>query len=219
MERSTSEPRRGGWLDLVGGTGAIAIPVAILFSFFTSDEEYDDPAGVIRYAESHQSDLWFMQIVALAAPLLLAFFLASLWGRTSGATEAYRVLTVIGGTLFIAFFTIGLTLWASPLLSPDDLTAARAESYLGSGDTGWVMLALSGVSIGVMIIGVSLAALELRIVSKWVGGVSLALGVLSFATLAAIGIFAWTLWLMAAGYWVMAARAVRVRASEPVAVG
>ena len=50
-----------------------------------------------------------------------------------------------------------------------------------------------------MIIGVSLAALELELVPKWAGWVSLAFGVVSFATLAAIGIFAWVIWLVAAG--------------------
>ena len=195
---------RAGWLNVVGGIGAIAIPLAILFSFFTADDEYaDTAAGLIGYAKGHESDIWLQQIVALAAPLLIGLFLASLWGRLRGSTEAYRVLTVIGGTLFVAFFAVGMTLWSAPLLSPDELTNAGAEAYLGFDDAGWVLLAISGVSIGVMIIGVSLAALELGIVPKWAGWVSLAFGVVSFATLAAIGIFAWTIWLIAAGCFVL----------------
>ena len=86
------------------------------------------------------------------------------------------MLTVIGGTLFVAFFAVGMTLWSAPLLSPDELTDAGAEAYLGFDDVGWVLLALSGISIGVMIIGVSLAALELGTVPRWAGWVSLALG-------------------------------------------
>ena len=192
---------------MLGGLGAIAIPVVILVSFFTSDDDYDDTAeGLIGYAEGHQSDIWLQQIVALAAPLLIGFFLASLWGRLRASTEAYRVLTVIGGTLFIAFLAIGLTLWSAPLLSPDELTSAAAEAYLGYDDVGWVLLGLGGISIGVMIIGVSLAALELGIVPTWVGWVSVALGVVSFATVTAIGIFAWTLWLIAAGGFVLVRR-------------
>ena len=191
---------RAGWLNVVGGIGAVVIPLTILFSFFTADDDYEDTAaGLIGYAKGHESDLWLQQIVALAAPLLIGFFLASLWGRLRGSTEAYRVLTVIGGTLFIAFFAMGLTLWSAPLLSADELTTAGAEAYLGFDDVGWVLLALSGISIGVMIIGVSLAALELGMVPKWAGWVSLTFGVVSFATLAAIGIFAWTIWLVAAG--------------------
>jgi len=189
---------------VLGGVGAIAVPLAILFSFFTADEDYEDTAaGLIGYAKGHQSDIWLQQIVALAAPLLIGLFLASLWGRLRGSTEAYRGLMVIGGTLFIAFFAVGMTLWSAPLLSPDELTDAGAEAYLGFDDVGWVLLALSGISIGVMIIGASLAALELGTVPKWAGWVSLALGVVSFATLAAIGIFAWTIWLVAAGFFVI----------------
>ena len=198
---------RAGWLNVVGGIGAIAIPLAILFSFFTADDDYEDTAaGLIAYAKGHESDLWLQQIVALAAPLLISLFLASLWGRLRGSTEAYRVLTVIGGTLFIAFFAVGMTLWSAPLLSADELTDAGAEAYLGFDDVGWVLLALGGISIGVMIIGVSLAALELGMVPKWAGWVSLAFGVVSFATLAAIGIFAWTIWLVAAGCFMLFTR-------------
>ena len=156
---------------MLGSVGAIAIPLAILFSFFTSDDDYEDTAaGLIGYAKGHESDIWLQQIVALAAPLLIGLFLASLWGRLRGSTEAYRVLTVIGGTLFVAFFAVGITLWSAPLLSPDEPTDAGAEAYLGFDDVGWVLLALSGISIGVMIVGVSLAALELGIVPRWAGG-------------------------------------------------
>jgi hypothetical protein len=62
-----------------------------------------------------------------------------------------------------------------------------------------VLLGLAGISIGTMIVGVSLAALELGLVPKWAAWASLALGVVSLATIVAVGIFAWALWLLAAG--------------------
>ncbi len=211
-----STQSRTGWLHVLGGIGAIAIPLAILFSFFTSDDDYEDTAaGLIGYAKGHESDIWLQQIVALAAPLLISLFLASLWGRLRASTEAYRVLTVIGGTLFVAFFAMGLTLWSAPLLSSGELSNAGAEAYLGYDDVGWVLLALGGISIGVMIIGVSLAALELRLVPKWAGWLSLAFGVVSFATLAAVGIFAWTIWLVAAGCFVLFSRERTAPVTEP----
>jgi len=204
---------RAGWLNVLGGIGAIAVPLAILFSFFTASDDYEDTAaGLIGYAKGHQGDIWLQQIVALAAPLLIGCFVASLWGRLRESTEAYRGLMIIGGTLFIAFFAVGMTLWSAPLLSPDELTDAGAEAYLGFDDVGWVLLALSGISIGVMIVGVALAALELGTVPRWAGWVSLAFGVVSFATLAAIGIFAWTVWLIAAGCFLLFARERPTRA-------
>ena len=219
VNREESTHSRSGWLNLLGGIGAIVIPLAILFSFFTADDDYEDTAaGLIGYAKAHQSDIWLQQIVALAAPLLISLFLASLWGRLRGSTEAYRVLTVIGGTLFVAFFAMGMTLWSAPLLSPDELRAAAAAAYLGYDDVGWVLLALGGISIGVMIIGVSLAALELAIVPRWVGWLSLVLGVISFATMAAIGIFAWTIWLVAAGFFVLLTRERTAQVTEAHAV-
>jgi hypothetical protein len=205
---------RAGWLNMLGGIGAIALPLTILFSFFTSNDDYDDTAaGLIGYAKGNEGDLWLQQIVALAAPLLIGFMLASLWGRLRGASEGYRVLTVIGGTLFIAFFATGMTLWSAPLLAPDELTTASAEAYLAFDDAGWVLLGLGGISMGAMIIGVSLAALELALVPKWAGWVSLAFGVVSLATVAAVGVFAWTIWLVAAGCFMLFAR---TRTAEPV---
>ena len=101
---------------------------------------------------------------------------------------------------------MGLTLWAAPLLSGDELTTAGAEGYLAFDDAGWVLLGLSGISIGTMIIGVSLAALELGLVPKWAGWLSLVLGVVSLATIVAIGLFAWALWLLLAGLFLLFAR-------------
>ena len=204
METTQSRAR---WLHVIGGIGAIAVPVTILVSFFTSNDDYDDTAaGLIGYAEASEGEIWVQQIVALVVPLLIGLFVASLWSRLRASTEAYRVLTIIGGTLFIVFFSTGMTLWSAPLLTPDELTTANAEAYLTFDDVGWVMIALGGVALGAMIIGVSLAALELGIVPKWAGWVSLALGVISLATLAAVGIFAWTLWLVAAGCFVLFSR-------------
>ena len=49
---------RAGWLNVVGGIGAIAIPLTILFSFFTADDDYEDTAaGLIAYAKGHESDI------------------------------------------------------------------------------------------------------------------------------------------------------------------
>jgi hypothetical protein len=216
--RDTEEDARSeaGWLHVLGGIGAIAVPSVLLYSFFTATDDYDDTAaGLIGYAETHQGDIWVQQVVALAAPVLVGLFLASLWGRLRGSTEAYRVLTVIGGTLFVAFFAMGMTLWSAPLLAPDELTSAGAQAYLGYDDAGWVMLGLSGISIGVMIIGVSLAALQLGMVPAWAGWLSVALGVISFATIAAVGIFAWTVWLIVAGGLMLVPR----RSAAPVTEG
>lgn len=63
----------------------------------------DTSAELIAYAEDSSTELWFLQIVALLAPLLIGVFAASLWTRLRPANEAFRALTLIGGTLFVAF--------------------------------------------------------------------------------------------------------------------
>lgn len=206
MDSAHPRSDRADWVRTLGAIGAILFPLAVLFSFFTSEDSGDTPAELIAYAEDSSADLWFMQIVALLVPLLIGLFVASLWVRLRPANEAYRALTVIGGTLFIAFLSTGLTLWAAPLLSSDELTNAGAEAYLTFDDAGWVLLGLAGVSVGMMIIGVSLAALEHGWVPKWAGWVSLALGVVSLATFVAVGFFAWAIWLIAAGCFLLFGR-------------
>lgn len=203
MDSSGPGSGRAGWLHTLGALGAVLVPLGILFSFVTSDDSGDTAEELIAYARGNESDVWLLQIIALVAPLLIGVFVASLRVRLRSATELYQAMTVIGGTLFIAFLAVGLTLWAAPLLSPDELTSAGADAYLAFDDAGWVLLALSGISIGTMIIGVSLAALELGLVPKWAGWVSLVLGVLSLATIVAIGVFAWTIWLLAAGCYLL----------------
>lgn len=193
----TSE--RVGWLHKVGGVAAIIFPLAILYSFLTGSDSGDTAAGLMSYAEEQSADIWVIQILALLAPLLIGVFVASLATRLRAAHEAFRALTLIGGTLFIAFTAVGLTLWAAPLLASDELTEAGAEAYLAYDDAGWVLLGLGGVSIGVMIMAVSLAARELDLLPSWAVWVSLVLGVVSLATVAAVGIFAWIIWMVAAG--------------------
>ena len=206
MDSAHPPSGRADWVRTLGAIGAILLPLAFLFSFFASDDSGTTPAELIAYAEDSSAELWFMQIVALFAPLAIGLFVASLWVRLRLANEVYRALTVIGGTLFIAFLSTGLTLWAAPLLSSDELTTAGAEAYLAFDDAGWVMLGLGGVSIGLMILGVSLAALEHGWVPKWAGWVSLALGVVSLATIVAVGFFAWAIWLIAAGCFLLFGR-------------
>jgi len=206
VDSSVPESGRVGWLHKLGAIGAIVVPVGLMISFFTSDDSGDTGAELIAYAEDHATEVWLLQIVALVAPLLIGLFVASLWVRLRAAHETFRALTAIGGTLFIAFLSVGLTLWAAPLLSSDELTTAGAEAYLAYDDAGWVLLGLGGISIATMIIGVSFAALDLGLLPKWAAWVSLALGVVSLATIAAVGIFAWSIWLIAAGAFLLFGR-------------
>jgi hypothetical protein len=190
-------PAGRGWLERLSPLGALIFAVWLLIGFFTSDDYDDTPEAVIAYAESDETNIIAMQILALAMPLLIGWFLYGLLSRFAFVDTALRSLTAIGGALFIAFVTTGFTLWNGPLLD-DDLDEFGAETYLALDDAGWILLGAGGVSIGVMILAVSIAAIRERSVPTWVGIVSLLLGVLSFATVAAVGLFAWLLWLIGA---------------------
>ena len=203
MDTSHSEDTRGRWIHPAGAVGAILIALAMLYSFLTASDSGETAADLIAFAKDNQGEIWTTQLIALAAPMLIGLFVASLWMRLRGASEGYRALVLLGGTLFVAFLATGLTLWSAPLFETDALSVNAAEAYLAFDDAGWVLLGLSGVSIGAMIVGASLAALELGWLPKWAGWVGVALGVLSLATVMAIGFFAWAIWLIAAGVWTL----------------
>jgi hypothetical protein len=218
LHAANSRPSRAGWIHTLGAIGAILLPLALLVSFFTSSDSGDTATELIAYAKDNESEVWLLQIMALVAPLLIGMFVASLRVRLRPANEAYQALTVIGGILFVAFLGVGLTLWAAPLLSPDELTTAGADAYLAFDDAGWVLLGMAGISIGVMIVAVSLAALDLGLVPTWAGWLSVLLGVVSLATIVAVGIFAWALWLIAAGIFLLLGRDRVAPAAEAPAV-
>lgn len=203
MDRGPHQGGRGGWLDPLGAVGAIALALAMLYAFLAASDSGDTAAELIAYAKDNPAETWLLQSAGLAAPLLIGALVVSVWLRLRGASDAYRALVLVGGTLFIAFFAVAMTLWAAPLLSADELTTAGAEAYLAFDDAGWVLLGISGIGLGIMIIAASLGALELGLLPTWAGWVSFALGVLSLATMVAIGFFAWALWLIAAGVWLL----------------
>ena len=179
VESSAEGSGRGGWIHKLGALGSLIFGVGLLAGFFVSGDSGETAEDLIAYADDKGGALWLMQIVALLAPLLVAPLVASLWVRSRGASEALRALILVGGTLFVAFLSTALTIWAAPLLENADLNVAGAEAYLLIDDVGWVLLGLSGISIGAMIVAASLAALEQGWAPKWAVWVSIALGVLS----------------------------------------
>jgi hypothetical protein len=215
LHTAHSEDARSRWIHPAGAIGAILIALAMLYSFLMASDSGETAADLIAFAEDNQDEVLTTQLIALAAPVLMGLFVASLWVRLRGASEGYRALVLLGGTLFVAFLATGLTLWSAPLFDTDALSTSSAEAYLVFDDAGWVLLGLSGISIGAMIVGASLAALELGLLPKWAGWVSVALGVLSLATVVAIGFFAWAIWLIAAGAWTLWS-GKRVAAAKPV---
>jgi hypothetical protein len=197
LETTDASPRGGGWVERLAPLGGLIFAVWLLVGFFTSDDYDDTPESVLAYAESDETNLIAMQVLALASPLLIGLFFAGLLSRLRIVDDLLRTLAIMGATLFVAFFAIGITLWNGPLLD-DSLEEVGATTYLALDDAGWILLGISGVSMAVAILAVSLAALRQRLAPTWVLGLSIALGVLSFATVAAVGLFAWTIWLLAA---------------------
>jgi hypothetical protein len=198
---STPPPRaRLGWFERFAPLGAIVFGIWVAIGFFMAPNNGETSESVLRAAHDHEAENLVSQLAALAAPILIGWFLAGLVARMRPLADSLpRTLTLVGGTLFVGFFTIAITLWTAPLLDADSLNETQAQAYLAFDDVGWVLLGAAGVAAGVMIIGASLAALRLGWGPRWVGIVSLLLGIASFATVAFVGLFAWIAWLILAG--------------------
>ena len=198
--RGPAERRGWPWLERLGALGAIVFAVWLAISFFTSPDTGDTAAEVLASAKDDDTANTVAQLLALLAPVLIGLFVASLVARMYALEDLLpRALTLIGGTLFIAFFTVAITIWTAPLIESEEMSTPQAEAYLAFDDVGWVLLGAAGVAAGVMIIGASLAALRLRWVPTWLGWLSIALGVVAFFTVALIGLFAWVIWFLVAG--------------------
>ena len=53
LHAANSRPSRAGWIHTLGAIGAILLPLALLFSFFTSDDTGDTAAELIAYAKDN----------------------------------------------------------------------------------------------------------------------------------------------------------------------
>jgi hypothetical protein len=193
-----STPYSPSWLERLAPLAGIILAVWVLVGFFTSDDYEDTPASVVAYADADEKNLWLMAVLGLATPLLLGWFVAGLASRLRTADSMFRAMVVFGGAVATALITVGVTIWSAPLLD-DTLDESTAATYLLLDDFGWVIIGAGGVAMGIMIIGASLAALQLGWVPKWLGWLSVAFGVVAFASVAAVGLFAWLAWLIVAG--------------------
>jgi hypothetical protein len=191
-------PYRQTWLERFAPLGGIIFAIWVLVGFFTSDDYEDTPESIVAYADADETNLWLMAALGLATPLLLGWVVVGLASRLRAADSMFRTMVVFGGAVATALIAVGITIWSAPLLD-DTLSESTASTYLLLDDFGWVIIGTGGVAMGVMIIGASLAALQLGWVPKWLGWLSVAFGVLAFASVAAVGLFAWLAWLIVAG--------------------
>ena len=142
-------------------------------------------------------------IFALISLILLGWFVSGLYARLRRVeVGGWSVMALVGGVAFTVLFFTAITIWTAPLTELDNETAslqtAQAETYLAIDDVGWVLLGGAGIGAGLMIIAASLVALRARSVPAWAGWIGVALGVISLATIAFVGIFAWLAWLLIA---------------------
>lgn len=193
------------WLERWSPLGGLLFVALTLFSFLSpsGDGPGDTAEEVVSYANEKSGWNDLALIFALISLILLGWFVSGLYARLRRVeVGGLSVMALVGGVAFTVLFFTAITIWTAPLTELDNETAslqtAQAETYLAIDDVGWVLLGGSGIGAGLMIIAASLVALRARSVPAWAGWIGVALGVISLATIAFVGIFAWLAWLLIA---------------------
>lgn len=193
------------WLERWSPLGGLLFVALTLFSFLSpsGDGPGDTAEEVVSYANEKSGWNDLALIFALISLILLGWFVSGLYARLRRVeVGGWSVMALVGGVAFTVLFFTAITIWTAPLTELDNETAslqtAQAETYLAIDDVGWVLLGGAGIGAGLMIIAASLVALRARSVPAWAGWIGVALGVISLATIAFVGIFAWLAWLLIA---------------------
>jgi hypothetical protein len=196
---------RSSWLERWSPLGGLLFVALTLISFLSpsGDGPGDTAEEVVSYANEKSGWNDLALIFALISLILLGWFVSGLYTRLRRVEAGeWSVMALVGGVAFTVLFFTAITIWTAPLTELDNETAslqtAQAETYLAIDDVGWVLLGGAGIGAGLMIIAASLVALRTGSVPAWAGWIGVALGVVSLATIAFVGIFAWLAWLLIA---------------------
>ena len=200
---SESDAVRGSWLERWSPIAGIVFVVAGVALALTpaGDGPGETASEVVAYARDNQGWLELSLLFSLLSLLLLGWFVSGLFARVRELGSRFEaVLTLVGGLLLTLLFFVATTTWAAPIADLPEGVAAldQASTYLAIDDFGWVALGGSGVGAGLMAIAASLAALRTAYVPAWAGWLGIALGIVSLATIAFVGLFAWLAWIVLA---------------------
>ncbi len=194
------------WLARWSPLGGLIYVIGLVVIFLTpaGGDTGDTAAEVVKNAEANESWHGALVIFGLAGLFLIAWFVAGLAVRLrdAGARDEGAV-AFAGGITFAVMSFMALNIFFSPLFSitdedTQDAKLSAATTYLNIDDVGWVTLAGAGVGAGLMAIAASLGAMRTRSAPVWAGVIGILLGLVSLATVAFVGIFAWLAWILLA---------------------
>jgi hypothetical protein len=201
------------WVYRLAPVGGLAFVAGWIFLFVNPaiNDTGETPAEVVANANDEESWLVVTAIVALVLVIISSWFVAGIAARINQvAGLAETLIVAIGGAAFVILNTVALTIWVAPLLDIENDAAralAQADAYLMIDDVGWMMLGASGVAAGIMIVFASLATFRGDAVPRWLGMLGVLAGVISLATIAFFGIFAWLAWILVTSILLLVRRA------------
>ncbi len=196
MESPSQTP--GRWSKIAPLFAVLFVAFVVASVFITSAPNSDaSPVSILRYYRTHKNQVMGSAFLIPPAVVfgLLWFSYLRTWLQRRDVDHRWGTLTFAGGILFAVTGGVAGGALAALADSPDHLTLSSAQTlnYLQSD----LPAILASMAFGVMAIAAGIAMLKSALLPRWLGWVSLILGILGvvpigdFFALPAIGV--WTL--------------------------
>jgi hypothetical protein len=212
------------WAGLGGVLYVVLFIGGVVLAFSGTPDSDAPPAKFVSYFgdSGNRDKLYFGWILVVLAVFCFLWFLGAvrqLLVRIDGNGFLTAIAT-IGGAVYAALTLAGMSIVTAVSTMSDD--TFRDRVYPGvihaGGDAGYVTHASGGVGIGAMMIAVSLAALRVALIPRWLGIIGIVLGILALGSIFFFPMLGIVIWLLVAG--VLLTRAAgRPAAPPPTATG
>jgi Domain of unknown function (DUF4386) len=212
------------WAGLGGIVYVVLFIVGVLLSFSGTPDGDAAPAKVAAYwhDSGHRDKANFGWLAVVLGVFFFLWFLGALRQllRRIDGDGFLTTLATVGGAVYAALTLAGISLYAAIATMSDD--TFHHTVYPGivhaAGDGAYVIHAAGGIGAGAMIIAVSLATMRARVIPRWLGILSVIVGVLALFSVFFFPQFLVALWFLVAGFLVFRA-AGRPAATAPPAPG
>jgi hypothetical protein len=178
------------WAPLGGVLYVVLFVIGVIFMFSGAPSgKHKTPATVTAWYmnSTHRAHVMIGWLLCSLGVFFLLWFVAAL-RRSVSAFDAEGLLaqlTGMGGAIYAALAWAALALNAGIRTMNDDTYHHQAFYGLihGAEDASWLIHATGAGGLAVMIIAASLAFLRARVWPKWAGWLSVAVGILTLASL------------------------------------
>jgi len=202
---ATSRPSAGisRWAALGGVAYVVLFVIGVILIFGNSPDSSGAPAKIIDWysKSSHRTTMNIGWALGALGVFFFFWFLSALRQtvRRLEAEDGFLTgLTTIGGVVYGTLSLAALALEVGIRTMSDDTYHHQVYPALihASDDAGWVIHASGGAGLGAMIIASSLAGLRAGAIPRWLGWLSIVVGIISLFLVIFFPWFLVAIWIL-----------------------